>query len=404
MKKIVLSIVCFLFLCPVVSGYAFVFEKQSLSVGGFTVVLNVPEGMRVEFAAPLDGPRFMTKGPDNEFIIGSRASALYRLKYPYKEAETLVQLGGYYHSAAYRNGKLYAAETAGVWSAPYSGAETTLEVGDFTKLVTLPSAAKGHSSRTIVNGPDNRLYIGLGISGNCSDEYLDNSYTFEKRRGGVFVLGGSNVLHPYSSGLRNPIGLAFHPQTGVLYAANAGPDNLGYDRPPEVFAALAENSFHGMPWFQYYDGSFKSGECASSPPPRPVSDATPPAALFPARSTPEGIAFLSGSTLGTELDGSAVAAIHGSWATQPGQGAESRRPPKLSLIIFQQQKPLKVTDLVTGFQRSDGSRFARPCGVAVGGDGHIYFTSDSGEVTGVFRLVPVNPSVSSFLGLLLKDI
>lgn len=400
MKNIVLSLACFVLFCRADWAFAIAYEKQSLFVGDNGVELQVPKNMRVEFVASLTRPRFMIKGPDNELIIGSRGADIYRVKMPYREVETLVHLSGYIHSTAYRQGTLFAAETGGIWSAPYGGSSSTLDATSFSRIVKLPSDTGGHSSRTVVNGPDDRLYIGIGISGNCSDEYLHNSYSFEKRRGGVFVLN-DNILQPYSSGLRNPIGLAFHPKTDVLYATNAGPDNLGYDNPPEVLAALADGSFHGMPWFQYIDGKFKSGECAETSSPRPASQAVAPAALFPARSTPEGIVFLSGAALGTELDGSAVVAIHGSWATKPGQGSQSRRPPQLSLVIFEDERPVRVENLITGFQRPDGSRFARPCGVIIGGDGHLYFTSDDGEVTGLFRLVPVGQSLPPVMGILL---
>lgn len=405
MKKSLIFIMCII-LFPISQGVgALPLQRQVLTVNGYTVELQVPVNMRLEFVAAIaaPAPRFIGVGPDSEFILGSRGANVYRLKYPYTEVETLATLSGYIHSTSYRQGRLYAAETAAVWSAPYIGSSTLLNQGDFTVDAVLPSLTGGHSSRTIVTGPDNRLYVGLGISGNCSDEYLHNSYPFESRRGGVFVLENS-TLTPYSSGLRNPIGLAFHPATNVLYATNAGPDNLGYDAPPEILAALSQDSFHGMPWFQFYNGAFNSGNCAQSPPPRPVADASPPAALFDARSTPEGIVFLQGSSLGGQYINSAVAAIHGSWATAPGMGQESRRPPKLSLVVFDSTAPVRVEDLVTGFQRADGSRFARPCGVAVGADGHLYFTSDSGEITGVFRLVPIvkaGKSISSVYNLLL---
>lgn len=383
------TIICLLLYCGSGESYTPVLIEQNLEVSGHNITLYVPEGMEVEFVTELAAPRFITSGPDNEFIIGSRSGSLYRIPFPYTTSETLVQLPGYYHSAVYQNGKLYAAETAGVWVAPYTGTATSLAPGDFSKLTTLPSATGGHSSRTIITGPDDNFYVGLGISGNCSDEYLDSSYSFELQRGGVFRMDAAGNLTPFASGLRNPIGLAFHPDTDILYATNAGPDNLGYDKPPEVLAALSQGTFHGMPWFQYYDGEFKSGECATSPPPRPAAEATEPVALFDARSTPEAIAFLQNSSLGQKYNGNALVAIHGSWAKKPGQGIESRRKPKLVMVNFDGAPPLRAVDLITGFQRVDGSRFARPCGIATGADGHVYFTSDSGEVTGLFRLVPV---------------
>ena len=387
---------------PVVRGLAL--HPQTLTVAGHTVRLKVPEGMRVEFLAAMDGPRFPALGPDGELLAGSRGGTVYRLRMPYTSVEHLVTIAGRVHSTAYRDGALYAAESAGLWAAPYSGADATLQPDDFSLVVPLPSETGGHWSRTVIVGPDQRLYIGIGISGNCSDEYLDGSYPFERRRGGVYVLeegSGTPGLTPYSSGLRNPIGLAFDPGTGVLYATNAGPDNLGYSLPPEVFAALHPGSFHGMPWFQYYNGAFRSGECASSPPPRPAGEATPPSATFAARSTPQGVTFAVTKNAPPLFRGNALVTIHGSWAVAPGGGDETRRPPKIVMVRFADGEPAGVEDVVTGFQRTDGTRFARPSGIITGPDGNIYFTSDDGEVTGLFRLSPVAVAPSN--SLLLRD-
>lgn len=391
---------------------ALTMRTQTLAVNGYTVQLQVPEGMRVDFLASLSGPRFLARGPGNELLVGSRGADIFRLKWPYTKPEILATLTGRNHSVAYRNGRIFVAETGGLYSAPYSGPLSTLRAGDFSLVATLPSQTNGHWSRTIIVGPDRQLYIGIGISSNCADEYLDNSYPFERRRGGVYLLdetGAAPVLTPYSSGLRNPIGLAFHPTTGVLYATNAGPDNLGFDLPPEVFAALSRGSFHGMPWFQYYNGAFRSGECATSVPPRPAANASPPAVTFDARSTPQGITFVTNPDFAPEFTNNALVAIHGSWAIPPGGNAGSRRPPKIVMVRFSGNTPTGVTDIVTGFQRADGSRFARPCGMVMGPDGNLYFTSDAGEITGLFRLTGVNKpfipgiAVSSVNSLLLRD-
>jgi len=406
MKKFYMMVLCCFVLAFSTGVHGFEMRSQQVYADGFSIQLQLPESLQLEFVAALQAPRFITTGPDGELLIGSRGQRIYRFPYPYGGGETLVAgLGSYIHSTAYRQGRLYAADTAALYSAPYLGAATQLDAGDFQQVTPIPSATGGHSSRTIVRGPDNRLYLGLGLSGNCSeDEYLSNNNTFEKRRGGVFVLGADNSLEPFASGLRNPIGLAFHPQTDQLYATNAGPDNLGYYQPPEILARLSAGSFHGMPWFQYYNGAFRSGQCTGTPPPLPASRAVVPSAMFDPRSTPEGIVFLHDSILGDRHGGSALVAIHGSWATKPGQGRESRRPPKVVLVEFEGGSPKAVNDVVTGFQRADGSRFARPCGVAIGADGNIYFTSDGGEVEGLFRLVPTSStrrSIPSVYGLLL---
>ncbi len=369
--------------------FALTLQSQTLTVNKHSIQLKVPEGMQVEFLAAMDEPRFPAFGPENELLIGSRGKTIYRLQRPYTSAETLVKLPGRNHSVVYRSGKVYVTESRGLYAAPYSGLKSLLQRKDFSLVTSLPSATGGHWSRTVLLGPDKRLYIGIGISGNCSDEYLGESYPFERRRGGVYVLDESNSspkLTPYSSGLRNPIGLAFYPETGVLYATNAGPDNLGYDLPPEIFTALHQGSFHGMPWFQYYNGEFRSGECTASKPPRPAREATKPLITFDARSTPQGVTFATDSRLSSEFSSNGLIAIHGSWAEASGSGRESRRPPKIVMVRFSNGKPIGVEDVITGFQRPDGSRFARPSGIIMGPDGNLYFTSDEGEITGLFRL------------------
>jgi len=403
-KYLLISLFLILFLFRAHPASALALQPQTLTVGNQSIDLMVPQGMRVAFLTSMAGPRFPAIGPDGEILVGSRGSSIYRLQPPYTSAELLVSLSGRNHSVAYRDGVLYVAETGGLYAAPYAGTATTLQPDDFSLVTKIPSTTGGHWSRTVIVGPDDRLYIGIGISGNCSDEYLDESYPFERRRGGVYLLeedGGAPRLAPFSSGLRNPIGLAFYPDSGVLYATNAGPDNLGYDLPPEIFAPLEKGSFHGMPWFQYYHGAFRSGECAASPPPRPASEATVPSAIFAARSTPQGVAFAVNSQTIPEFNGHGLVAVHGSWATAPGGGDESRRPPKIVMVRFANGSPAGVEDVVTGFQRQDGSRFARPSGIIMGPDGNLYFTSDDGEVTGLFRLAPL--ALSPAHSLLLRD-
>jgi len=55
------------------------------------------------------------------------------------------------------------------------------------------------------------------------------------------------------------------------------------------------------------------------------------------------------------------------------------------LVRFKNGEAQRVDDLVTGFQLKNGARWASPVGVAIGPDGVLYFTSDSG-VNGLFRL------------------
>lgn len=372
----------------------------SVDVANTDHQLMAPPGTSVSKVADLDAPRLISLGRDGEMFIGSQAGQVYRLSPPYESAETLVELDNYPHSVAQRDDKLYVTTTDALMAADYQpGAK--LDEDDFEQIARLPGGG-GHSSRTLVTGPDDRLYLGLGIQGNCSDQYIGADYDFENQRGGVLVLdesGDSAKWQPYVTGLRNPIGLAWDHQ-GALYAINNGPDHWGYEEPREVMVRAEEGDFFGMPWFQWVDGEYQRDNCIDTKPPRPMSDASAPVATFPARSAPMELSFApKESSLGLD----AVAAIHGSWATKSdgGQSGDpaTRREPLLAGISLDQSQQGEIHELLTGFQDEQGNRWARPAGIIFTADDTLFFTSDSGE-TGLYRVSFANDNLT--LGNLLS--
>ena len=376
------------------SATAIEYREQVFETGDNAWRLKLPAGYALEHLAAMNGPRLMVFDDDGRLLVGSGAGRVYRLDPPYVRATVYAALSGYPHDVALRDGMLFVAKSGGIYRAPYrAGRPAPLGDDDFTLVAALPPGG-GHSSRSIGVGPDGRIYASLGISGNCNDQYLDDSYRFEDRRGGVFVLveagaGKQARWQPHATGLRNPIGFDWHPGTGVLYASNHGPDHHGYEQPPEYFSRLAPGSFHGMPWFQFDGDTIKRDSCIRGKPPR--TDAIAPVAVFPARNGPMGVAFSSRGQPGTIEAGDAVVALHGSWATRPhGRhlGKKStRRPPWVAVVRFDEGRATgEVEALIEGFQDAGGTRLARPVGVAFGPDGALYFTSDGGALKGLFRL------------------
>jgi len=374
------------------SSQPLLYHQQAITVDGEPHTVQVPTGFKLELlTTELDGPRLLTFAANGDLFIGSRAGRIYRLVPPYNSPEVLVDLGYYPHSVAFREGQILIARTDGLYRAPYHPGQKQLDPATVTLLASLP-AGGGHSSRTVRMGPDGRVYLSLGISHNCSNEYLDDSYPPDKRRGGIMVLeeeGGTPRWKAYASGLRNPVGFAWHPKTGTLYASNNGPDHWGFELPPEYFSRIDAGSFHGMPWFQYDGHRIRRDSCIRTTPPHPARDVTLPVATFPARNAPLGVTFVPEGALSKALELDAIVALHGSWGTRPGGGPfgnkATRRPPKIVAVRFENGKALRVDDLITGFQLPDGQRWARPAGVAVGPDGALYFTSDS-DTNGLFRL------------------
>lgn len=367
-------------------------QSQALSVDGKHWVLNIPSGTQLELlTTEMDNPRLMTFLPNGDLLVGSRSGNIYRLAPPYTDADVLINLPDYPHSVAYRDGELLIAQTDGLYATPYQPGQADIDWDDVELVAPLP-AGGSHTSRTVAIGPDGRVYVSLGISGNCSDEYISGDYPFDRRRGGVMVLDESMTkkrLRPFSTGLRNPVGMDWHPVSKILHTSNNGPDHLGFEQPPEYFSALQPDSFHGMPWFQYDGKELHRDDCIATPPPRPAEQVIHPVATFPARNAPMGVAFVPGNALDERFKHNAIVAFKGSWGTKPTGGfigsPATRRPPRLMMVRFENGNALETVDIISGFQRADGTRLARPVGVAIGPDGALYFTSDSGT-EGLFRL------------------
>jgi len=392
LRKACLPILICLVFAPAYAGVAaLTYEQQTLMLDGQRRTVHIPKGYRLELLSLLDAPRMLSFAANGDLFAGSKSGKVYRLPPPYTKPEVLLQLDGYPHSVAFRRDEILIARTDGLYRSPYRLGQAKIMADQVRLLAALPNGG-GHVSRTVGVGPDGRIYVSLGIQNNCSDQYLGVGYSFADRRGGVLVLredSGKPSWEPFASGLRNPVGFDWQPQTGLLYASNNGPDHQGYDQPPEYFSLLTAGSFHGMPWFQFDGKQIRRDDCIERKPPREIDEVVPPAATFPARNAPMGVVFVPEGAMDSQLAQDAIVALHGSWGTQPGGGffgsAASRRPPKIVVVRFQDGQAKRVDDLISGFQLADGKRWARPVGVAIGPDGALYFSSDS-DTNGLFRL------------------
>lgn len=383
----VLLLLCVLSMPARAGTEALRYEVQRLSLDGVAQSVRVPQGYRLDFLSSMDAPRMLSFLANGDLLVGSKSGKVYRLVPPYTQAQVLLELRNYPHSVAVRRNELLIAQTDGLYRVPYRLGQATVSAQEVSLLAALPGGG-GHNSRTMRIDMAGRVYVGLGIQGNCSDNYLGASHAFDVRRGGVLVLredGAQPTWETYASGLRNPVGFDWHPQTGDLYASNNGPDHQGFEQPPEYFTRLTPGSFHGMPWFQYDGTRIRRDDCIAGEAPRPIKDVTPPVATFPARNAPMGVAFVPTGALDSRVTHDAIVALRGSWGTPPGGGAASRRHPKVVVVRFAAGKAVRVDDLITGFQLANGERWARPVGVAIGPDGALYFTSDS-DTNGLFRL------------------
>ncbi len=113
----------------------------------------------------------------------------------------------------------------------------------------------------------------------------------------------------YARGIRNSVGMAFHPSTGQLFFTDNGSDNLGDDVPAnELNHAPGAGLHFGFP--VYGGGHTRTPDFARRPPP---PDHTPPAIAFAAHTASLGIHFYTEAMFPPQYRGDAFVAQHGSW-------------------------------------------------------------------------------------------
>jgi glucose/arabinose dehydrogenase len=106
--------------------------------------------------------------------------------------------------------------------------------------MTYPST--GHWTRNVVVLPSrDHLFVSIGSGSNVNAEYPPRASVQ------ILQLDGSNQA-TFVSGVRNPVGMDFHPKTGVPYVAVQERDAFGDDLAPDFFTGFHRDEFYGWPF------------------------------------------------------------------------------------------------------------------------------------------------------------
>jgi glucose/arabinose dehydrogenase len=264
---------------------------------------------------------------------------------------------------------LYVANTDAIVRYPYREGDTKISAPG-TTLTPLPGGPIDHHwTKSLVASPDGSLlYVGVGSNSNITE----NGMEAEKNRAAILeVERATGRWRIFASGLRNPNGLTFEPQTGALWAVVNERDELGPDLVPDYLTSVKDGAFYGWP-YSYYGQNVDP----RVQPQRPdlVAKAIPPDYALSSHVAPLGLAFYTGTNLPEAYRGGAFVGEHGSWNRPNLNGY------KVAFVPFKDGKPDGVAqDVVTGFLNGDNQARGRPVGVAVDKAGALLIADDVGN-------------------------
>ena len=287
---------------------------------------------------------------------------------------------------AYHDGALYLTVWGRVLRVPERDGAFRPE--DAQTIVGDLPIGPSHWSRTIAFDRAGKMYVHAGSSCNvCVEE--------DERRAAItqYNADGSGQ-RLFARGLRNAVGLAFHPTTGELWATNNQRDLLGDDIPPEYVSVVRDGDHFGWPFCHVGipdpDYGYR-GSC---------SEARTPTVLLPAHTAPLGLAFYTGQQFPAEYRGDLFVALHGSWNRADPHGYKVVRVPMAGGV------PGPVQDFASGWlpelpscanSPADagrdaticrGNAWGRPVDLVVGRDGSLFLSDD---VAGVIYRITYAP-------------
>ncbi len=278
---------------------------------------------------------------------------------------------------AYREGYLYVANTDALTRFPYLLGDDSVR-GPAEQLTALPALPFNHHwTKSLLFAPNgNQLWIGVGSNSNIAE----NGMASEQMRAAILAYNLKNGdLSVYASGLRNPVGMALHPQTNALWTVVNERDELGDRLVPDYLTEVVEGGFYG--WPVWYMGGRKDDRVVAMGIDNDNKPREPDYALG-AHTASLGLDFYSYPH--SSIENAAIIGQRGSWNRSQFAGY------KVIAVKFESGRPADAMPmtLLDGFLNDRGQARGRPVGIQVMKDGAIMIADDVGGV--VWRLQPIS--------------
>jgi glucose/arabinose dehydrogenase len=264
---------------------------------------------------------------------------------------------------------LYVADSDKLLRFAYQTGETAIKTAG-SKVIDLPGGSINHHwTKNVVASKDgSKLYVSVGSNSNVAENGLEA----EQGRAAIWEVDRASGQHRiFASGLRNPNGMAWEPQSGKLWTAVNERDEIGSDLVPDYITSVQDGAFYGWP-FSYY-GQHVDVRVTPQNLDLVAKAIAPDYAVGP-HTASLGLTFAEGSKLPAPFTNGAFIGQHGSWNRKPHSGY------KVIFVPFEGGKPKgPPVDVLTGFLNSDEKAMGRPVGVVIDKQGGLLVADDVGN-------------------------
>lgn len=274
------------------------------------------------------------------------------------------------------NGTLYIADTDAIVAVPYKDGDQEATAAP-EKIVDLPAGPINHHwTKDVTASPDgSKLYATVGSNSNVGEQGIEA----EQNRAAVLEIDlATRKSRVFASGLRNPNGLSWQPDSGQLWVVVNERDEIGSDLVPDYMTHVQDGGFYGWP-YSYY-GQHVDSRVKPQDPEKVAEAIVPDYALGP-HTASLGLAFNTGTLFGDAFRNGAFVGQHGSWNRKPRSGY------KVIFVPFADGRPSGMPqDILTGFVNDRDEAMGRPVGVAIDGKGALLVADDVGNK--IWRVAP----------------
>ena len=334
--------------------------------------LKVPAGFKVEvWAEGMPGARSMAQGDKGTVFVGTRQlKEVYAVvdKGGKREAKVLLKDLDAPNGLVFNKGTLFVAERGRI--TRYDGIENSLDNPPQPKVIVDnldPNKAPGHFWKFLARGPDGKLYFNIGAPGNIVMPTYNEASVNR-------VDPNTGVLETVARGVRNSVGMDFHPKTKELWFTNHGRDWLGNDSPNDTLHRVSRKGMNfGYPYC--HQGDTPDPEYGKN---RSCKEFDPPALKLGAHIAPIGMRFYTGKMFPAEYQNNILIAMRGSWNRTVKQGYNVMR-----VVLDDSGKVTKYEPFLTGFlldAKADPPMWGRPNDVMVMKDGSLLVSDDQNGI------------------------